>query len=250
MRVFCCKTKKDGSNIGNIGITNLALYGTKRVLPFAIVGRRTDRERYGCAYLLDLLLVALVLVALAFRTVDLDVVVLNVVQDLLLHLRQFVLGERVRFRDQRNDVHLAGQSLHELHVGRLQAVADWRDEVEAAVNARVGDVLAVQAGFVVEKLVELLIDVVDDRTETGVVVDRVVRQLTDRQFQLDAALLDVHRVRGDLHRLVGALLHTGYLAVLVQRRAEQRIDQRGLAQSRFAWKRMSSNFSLNSVEFG
>lgn len=230
--------------------THLALYGAERVLSLAVVGRRTDRERYGGAYLLDLLLVALVVVALAFRIVDLDVVVLQVVQDALLHLRQLVLGQAVGFGDQRDDVHLAGQSLHELHVGWLQAVADRRDEVEEAVNARVGDVLAVQTGLVVEKLVELLVDVVGEWTEASVVVDRVVRQLTDRQFQLDAALLDVHRVRGDLGRLTGALLYTRYLAVLVERRAEQCVHQSGLAESRFAWKGERENgFKLSEFKF-
>lgn len=46
-------------------------------------------------------------------------------------------------------------------------VAEWRDEVEAAVNSVVDDVPAVEAALVVEVALKLVVDVADDGVETG-----------------------------------------------------------------------------------
>lgn len=55
--------------------------------------------------------------------------------------------------DDRDDVDFLVQSLHELNVERLEAVAGRRDKVQAAVNSRVGlACFAVDTGFRVQVL--------------------------------------------------------------------------------------------------
>ena len=82
-----------------------------------------------------------------------------------------------------------------------------RDEIEAAVDAIVFDVLAVQAALVLVVLVELLVDVRLDRLPAVLRRQRVVvaGRVDDRQTQLDAALLDLHRTLLDLNRLLQPL---------------------------------------------
>lgn len=45
-------------------------------------------------------------------------------------------------------------------------MAEWRDEVEAAVNSVVDDVPAVETALVVEVALKLVVDVADDGVET------------------------------------------------------------------------------------
>lgn len=46
-------------------------------------------------------------------------------------------------------------------------MAEWGNEVEAAVNSVVNDVPAVQTALVVEVALKLVVDVADDGVETG-----------------------------------------------------------------------------------
>lgn len=46
-------------------------------------------------------------------------------------------------------------------------MAEWRDEVETAVNSVVDDVPAVETALVVEVALKLVVDVADDGVETG-----------------------------------------------------------------------------------
>lgn len=133
----------------------------------------------------------------------------------------------------------------------LVPVTEGRDEVEAAVHAVVLDVLTVQSALVSEVLLELLVDVVchrlpaEHRSKTVSqqqhlyimvilhlvfenkrgkrdhqalyvpfsVIDGVSESwcVHDSELQLDALLLDVHRVFGDLHRLSDPLCqHSRY----------------------------------------
>ena len=57
--------------------------------------------------------------------------------------------------------------LHELSVQRLQAVPIRRDEVEAAVDAIVDNVAAVQSTFIAQESLELVVDVLDYRLEAA-----------------------------------------------------------------------------------
>lgn len=96
-------------------------------------------------------------------------------------------SETVGLGDERNHVHLVLQGLHELHIHRTEPagghraqteirrqagsrtplselpVSERRDEVEAAVDSVVLDVLPVEAALVPEVLLKLLLDVVCDR---------------------------------------------------------------------------------------
>ena len=65
------------------------------------------------------------------------------------------------------------QRLHEGDVQRLQPVARRRNEVEAAVDAIVANVASVEAGFVLQVLLELIVYVGDDRLEAAVVIDGI-----------------------------------------------------------------------------
>ncbi len=145
--------------------------------------------------------------------------------------------ERVRFGDDRDDVDLALERPHALDVQGLHAVAPRAHEVEAAVDAVVGDVAAVEAALVAEELLELGVDVLDDGPEALGGVDGVAEawRVHDGQAQFDAALLDLHRGRLDLDGGlgVGAGGVPGRL-VLVEVRLEEAVDERGLAQARLA----------------
>jgi len=59
-----------------------------------------------------------------------------------------VHGETVGLGDHGDDVHLVAQLLHEVNVQRLEFVSVGRDEVKAAVDSIVNDVLPVEAALV------------------------------------------------------------------------------------------------------
>ena len=117
---------------------------------------------------------------------------INFVHDAGFKSLQLFLGQRVGFGDDRHDVDFVMQRLHEGHVQRLESVARGRDEVEAAMDAVVADVAAIEPRLVLQVLLELLVDVSDDGLEAAVVVDGipVARSVDDRQAETDATLLD------------------------------------------------------------
>lgn len=70
----------------------------------------------------------------------------------------------------------------------------WRDEVEAAVDSIVDDVAAVQATFVTQKSLVLLVNVLENRTEAVGVVDGVTkaRRVNDSQAQFHSAFFNLN----------------------------------------------------------
>ena len=68
-----------------------------------------------------------------------------------------------------------------------------RDEVKAAVDAVVANVASVETGFVLQVLLELIVNVGDDGLEASVVVDgvSVARSVNNRQAETNSALFDL-----------------------------------------------------------
>ena len=56
--------------------------------------------------------------------------------------------------------------LHELRIEWLQSVTIWRNEIEAAMNSVVDNVAAIQATFIAKEALKLIVDVLNDRSET------------------------------------------------------------------------------------
>lgn len=115
-------------------------------------------------------------------------------------------------------------------------LTNWADEVKAGVHSRVQNVSAIQTGLVFQILRVLCVDVVGDRLDRVLVVQRlaVVQRINDGQLQLDASLLHIGVLLDDLNLLVTALFDRRQFAILVQFGEEQRVDQRRLAQSALA----------------
>lgn len=87
--------------------------------------------------------------------------------DLFLKVLALLRGHGVRFSDDRYNVDLVAEPLHELDVERLEAVSAGRDEVQAAVHARVGRRrLARHARLRVQKLLVFWFHEVDYRLPT------------------------------------------------------------------------------------
>ena len=84
---------------------------------------------------------------------------LDLLQDLLLQRLDLRAGQAVCLGDDRYDADLGAQLFHHFHVEGLEAVAVGVDEVEAAVDTVVHNVLTVQSGLVAQVTLKLLVDV-------------------------------------------------------------------------------------------
>ena len=84
---------------------------------------------------------------------------LDLLQDFLLQGLDLRPGEAVGLGDDRHDADLGAQLFHHLHVQGLEAVAVRVNEVEAAVDPVVHNVLPVQAGLVAQVTLKLLVNV-------------------------------------------------------------------------------------------
>ena len=136
--------------------------------------------------------------------VDLHVVVQQLRHHLLLEVGQFLLIDGVCLGDDGDDVDLAVELLHADQVEALEAVSVRRDEVQARVNPRVVEAVrsrlrmytgfslcflpgevSLDLQFLLEVRLELVVDVVDNRLETVLLVDLVAvpHSLTQRQLQ-------------------------------------------------------------------
>lgn len=86
---------------------------------------------------------------------------------LFLEVRALVWRHCVRLGDNGYDVDLVVETLHELHVERLQSVPRGRDKIETAVHSTVRNLPSRHAGFRIKELLVLRLDVVDDWHPTG-----------------------------------------------------------------------------------
>ena len=71
-------------------------------------------------------------------------------EDFLLEFGDLLLAQAVRLCDDRHDADLVRELLHDLDVQGLEAVTVRVNEVEAAVDPVVDDVLAIQAALIPE----------------------------------------------------------------------------------------------------
>lgn len=87
--------------------------------------------------------------------------------NLFFEIFAFFRGHGVGLGDDRYDVDLVAEPLHELDVERLESVAAGRDEVQATMNARVRRCcLARHTGLRIQELFILRLNEVDDRLPT------------------------------------------------------------------------------------
>ncbi len=98
--------------------------------------------------------------------------------------------------------------LHELDVDLPEGVSVGRDEVEAAVDARVDDALAVEAALALVEGGELVVDVLAAGLPAGAALEVVAEagHVHHRQTELHPALLHLHRRLRDLRRAPDAVL--------------------------------------------
>ena len=82
-------------------------------------------------------------------------------------------------------------------------MASWRDKVEAAVYAVIGDITSVQSGLIMEVLFELSVNVVQNWFVTIPIVDGipVARCVNHCEPKSDAALLNFNCRLIDFYRL-------------------------------------------------
>ena len=170
------------------------------------------------------------------KLVDLELLLGDDVEHGLLERAYLVGRHGVRLGYDGYEVDAVVQALHDLDIERLERVSG-RDEVEAAVDARVGDGQAtVHLRLGVEVLVVARIDVVDDgRPAVGVVYGLAeAGRVDDGEAQVDALLGE--QGCGGVHgeRLLAALEGARKVAGRVELGEEERVDERRLAQARLA----------------
>lgn len=118
-------------------------------------------------------------------------------------------------------------------------LTNWTDKVKTGMHASIEDVSAIQTVFVLQILLILSVNVTDDRFNRILVVQcfAIVQRIHYGQLQLNASLLDVGILFDNLNFLVQALLERRLFAIanrLVQFGEEERINQGGFAETRFA----------------
>ena len=165
--------------------------------------------------------------------INLHVVVGQLGHDLGLELGHLLLIDGVRLGHDGDDIDLGVEPLHAHQVDGLEAVAVGRDEVETDVNP--GIVIRGQIPLDLQLLLqvelELPVDVVHDGLERVLLVDlvAVAHRVANGHFQLHRTLLQL------VSR--GLQLDLG-LAVIglfgLERRVEERVYERGLAQAGLA----------------
>ena len=111
----------------------------------------------------------------------------------MLEGRNLVVGQGVRFGDDRDEVDLGMQSAHHLDVEWLQRVTSRLYKVYTGVDAVVDNVHAVDLVLGVQVRIEALLNVFHNRSPRVVVVHKVTeaRGVNDSQAKTHAIFLDV-----------------------------------------------------------
>lgn len=113
--------------------------------------------------------------------------------DSLLEPLPLLHRQAIALRNDRHDIHHLAQFLHHYHVDGAEGVTGGRDEVEAAVDARVDDVAVAHGGKLLAEVGGVLVfDVFDYGVPATLVVHLVgvARGVDDVQAELDAVLDD------------------------------------------------------------
>ena len=158
--------------------------------------------------------------------------------DALLERLALLESERIGLGDDGDDVDDIGKLFQNDNIDRLQGVAGGLDEEQAAVNPGVLDVaLTLGSEFLAQVRGVLVLDVLDDRIPTAVVVDQVAiaGSVDDVESQADAVLLDDVGDGVDLGGGTDNLVRDETTLGLNQVRGEDGVDQGRLAQSRLAY---------------
>lgn len=125
--------------------------------------------------------------------VHLQVVESKFLLDALLERLALLQSHGVGLGNDGNDVDNIGQLLQHDDIDRLEGVASWLDEEQAAVNAGVLDVALTLGGKLLSQVGRVLVlDVLDDGVPAAVVVDQitVARGVDNVEPKTDAILLD------------------------------------------------------------
>ena len=126
-----------------------------------------------CGVVVEVVVVRKVLVV---KVEDREFVVLDILRHQPLVQLQLLDGERVRFADARQDVHVVAQLFDDFHVDLLEPVPGRRNKVETYVDPPVLEPrVSSQPGLLNENLVKLVLYVVLDDLERHTVVDRVAK---------------------------------------------------------------------------
>jgi hypothetical protein len=96
------------------------------------------------------------------------------------------------------------QLLHEFNIKRLQAMPEWRNKVEAAMNPVIGNIPTVKTPLSMEELLKLVIYVLYDGLEAVSIVNGVSepRRINDRQPQLDPTFFNLDSLGINSHVLL------------------------------------------------
>lgn len=157
--------------------------------------------------------------------------------DALLERLTLLQGQCVSLGNDGNDIDNIGQLLQHDDIDRLEGVAGWLDEEQAAVNAGVLDVALTLSSELLSQIGRVLVlDVLDDGVPAAVVVDQVTvaRGINNVEPKAHAILLDDVRHRVDLgggsNNLVGDKTTLG----LDEMGSEDGVDEGGLSETSLA----------------
>lgn len=129
------------------------------------------------------------------------------------------------------------ESTHDFDIQRLERMTRGLDKVHAGMDSIIDNVHAIDLVFGIEVGIKTLLNVLDDGAPGIVIVDKVSESgcINDRQSQADAILFDIGT--DGLNRYgFGNDIEAGALAFSrrIERCIEQRVDQGGFPQTRFA----------------
>ena len=168
------------------------------------------------------------------KLVDLDIVCGEFVHYSPLELGHLALADRVALGYDGYYVALAVESLHRAEVDGLERVARRTDEVEAEVDARVVALahLSPQRQLVLQVLLVLLVQIGEDlRVAVGLgQLVAVAARLDQRQLEAHVLLAQLERVRVERDAFAQVVAR-----LCAKRTIEQRLHQRALANTRFAY---------------
>lgn len=111
----------------------------------------------------------------------------------LLVVVKIIIRNSIGFGDDRNQVDLLVELLHDLNVKGLQRVASGLDEVDNSMDAVVHNVHTVDLVLSVEVSVKSLLNVLNNGVPRFIVVDEVTeaRRVDNSQSEADTVLLDI-----------------------------------------------------------
>lgn len=157
--------------------------------------------------------------------------------DALLERLALLQGHCVSLGNDGNDVDNIRQLLQHDDIDRLEGVAGWLDEEQAAVDAGVLDVALTLSSELLSQVGRVLVlDVLDDRVPAAVVVDQitVARGVDNVEPEANAILLDDVRHGVDLGSGSDNLVREKTTLGLDEVRSKDGVDESGLSKTSLA----------------